>query len=224
MGEAVIISSPSMVPSTSALIAATNAPAQSQTSQGSVTSLSVMKFGARLTAANGKYIGTEILQGHPLAGSWISVAFSNQIKLANSGGTAVIDNVAPMQGYAKSLTSAQNAAILWGTVTANGTAIFDGMSPDFANPSCMIPSTGSVPYGGRILYIADGLWNYAVDVGAGVLTHIPYPLVWDKGNNLTAVLLFNVSREYSNVEYNTFVRCNLNVTAVEAWLNQFVCA
>lgn len=186
----------------------------------------LMRFGARLTAANGKYIGTEILQGHPLAGSWISVAFSNQIKLMHSDGAAAIDDTAPMQGYAKSLTSAQNAAVLWGRVSDSGVAVFDGMSPDFTNPSCMVPSTGSVPYGGRILYIADGLWNYAVDDGGnpGYLSHIPYPLVWDKGSNLTAVLLMNSTHEYSNVEYNTFVRCNLDVAAVEAWLNQFVCS
>lgn len=218
-----IISSQTLVPSTSSTLAAILAASQTRLSSGSVASGGLVKFGARMTAANGKYIGTEVLEGHPLAGSWISVAFSNQIKLANTGGAVVIDDTAPMQGYAKSLTSAQNAAILWGTVTGDGTATFDGMSPDFANPSCMVSSAGSAPYGGRIFYIADGLWNYAVDAGGGTYTHLPYPLVWDKGNNLTAVLLFNISHEYSNVEYNTFVRCTPDVTAVEAWLNQFVC-
>lgn len=219
-----IISSPGALPSTSSTISAILAAAQTRLTPGTVYSGGLVQFGARLTAADGKYIGTEILQGHPLAGSWISVAFSNQIKLMNAGGTAVIDDTAPMQGYAKSLTSAQNAAILWGTVSTDGTASFDGMSPDFANPSCMVSSEGSVPYGGRILYIADGIWNYAVEAGGGTLSSIPYPLVWDKGNNLTAVLLFNFSHEYSNVEYNTFVRCNLDATAIESWLNQFVCA
>lgn len=196
---------------------------QGRASSGRLSSGALMRFGERLTAADGKYIGTEVTQGHPLTGTWISVAFSNQIKLAEAGGAATIDGTAPMQGYAKSLTSAQNAAILWGTVTEDGTATFDGMSPDFTNPSCMVPSTGSVPYGGRILYIADGLWNYAVDAGEGALSSTPYPLVWDKWNNLTAVLLLNPSPEYSNVEYNTFVRCSLDVAVVEAWLNQFVC-
>lgn len=209
--------------STAAVLQSIATEVQTRVLPPHVLSGAMMRFGTRMTAASGKYIGTEVLGGHPLAGSWISVAFSNQIKLAPVGGEVILDDTAPMLGYARSVTSAQNAAILWGTVAGDGTASFDGMSPDFANPSCMVPSESSVPYGGRILYIADGLWNYAVDTGGGALSDTPYPLVWDKANNLTAVLLLNPYQEYSNVEYNTFVRCNLNAAAVEEWLNQFVC-
>jgi hypothetical protein len=186
-------------------------------------------FGGPIYSTDGKMMGTEVLSGHPLRGDWISVAFSNQIKLsdrATQEGTpsaVVADSGYPMHGYAKSITSAQNAAILWGTVDDAGVSNFDGMSPDFFNPSCLLPAAASVPYGGRLLYVSDGLWNFTPSDGMGNYVGYAYPLVWDGSNNLTAVLLINNTDQYSNVEYNTFVRCTLDVAKIETWLNQFVC-
>ena len=188
-----------------------------------------MVLGEKLYTVSGKYAGTAVVSGHPLAGGWVSVAFSNQIKLQFANGNVVVEpeptppDPAVMVGYAIHTNSAQNAAILWGTVQDDGSCMFDGMSPDFADPSCLLPASASVPYGGRILFISDGIWNYGVMDGSGNLADYVYPLVWDGGNNLTAVLLFNFVNTYSNVEYNTFVRCNLDVAAIEAWLGQHVC-
>lgn len=182
-----------------------------------------MVLGEKLYTVSGKYAGTAVVSGHPLAGGWVSVAFSNQIKLQMNGSIIETDPTAPMQGYALHTNSAQNAAILWGTVQDDGTCTFDGMSPDFADPSCLLPASASIPYGGRLLFISDGIWNYGVMDGSGNFVDYVYPLVWDGGNNLTAVLLFNNVNTYSNVEYNTFVRCNLDVAAIEDWLGQHTC-
>lgn len=188
------------------------------------------KFGNRIYGVGGRYLGIEVVSGHPLQGGWVSVAFSNQIKLsdrATEGGTpsaVVADPGYPMHGYAKSITSAQNAAILWGIVDDAGNIEMDGISPDFFNPSCLQPASFSIPYSGRLLFITDGLWNYAPGTGTpGEYVDYVYPLVWDKGNNLTAVLLANNSDQYSNVEYNTFVRCDLDVQAIESWLIEYAC-
>lgn len=182
-----------------------------------------MVLGEKLYTTTGKYAGTAVVSGHPLAGGWVSVAFSNQIKLQMNGSVAETDPAAPMQGYAMHTNSAQNAAILWGTVQDDGTSTFDGMSPDFTDPSCLQPASATVPYGGRILFISDGIWAYGRMDGSGNYVDWLYPLVWDGNSNLTAVLLTNSTNTYSNVEYNTFVRCNLDAVTIESWLSEYVC-
>ena len=180
-------------------------------------------FGPKLYASNGKYIGTSVISGHPIAGTWVSVAHASKTKLQFSEGEVVVDPTYPLQGVAMHTNSVQNAAVLWGTVNTDGVALFDGMSPDFVDPSCLLPAASSIPYGGRLLYISDGLWNWAADDGQGGYLSSPYPTVWDGYNALTAILLCSPYNTHAHLEYNYFVRCEVDANSIESWLGQFVC-